>query len=448
MMDLFRGKRWVPAPRLYGSLAALALIALALALLGRYGGVALAAPGVLLLGAWLLAAALDLGLSRSLPPVSVERRAPASLAVNQWAEVELCLHHGFDRPRALRVFDGVDASAEIQLLPQQIQLIPGQVSRSRYRLRPLRRGDLPFQPAWVEVPSALGLWRLRYRSGSADTLRVYPDFTAIAGYTLLATDNHTSQLGIRRKPRRGTGLEFHQLREYRLGDSLRQLDWKATSRRQQLISREYQDERDQQIVLLLDSGRRMRARDDHLSHFDHALNAMLLVGYIALRQGDSVSLLSFGESQRWIPPQKGVGSVKQLLNGVYDLQASQCAPDYAAAAEKLCLLQQKRSLVIVLTNSRDEDVEELLLATNLLKRRHLVMIANIRELVLDTLEQRPVREFDQALDYAGTRLYLESRARMQQRLEAAGCYSLDCTAPELAVRLANSYLEIKRAGVL
>src|SRR5690606_26842305 len=181
---------------------------------------------------------------------------------------------------------------------------------------------------------------IRYRSGDTSAVKVYPDFMAIAAYTILATDNHTSQMGIKKKPRRGTGLEFQQLREYRRGDSLRQLDWKATARRQQLISREYQDERDQQIVLLIDSGRRMRTRDDELSHFDHALNAVLLVSYIALRQGDSVSVMSFGENHRWLPPQKGAGQIKNLLNGMYDLQAENCAPDYTKAAEKLAVLQQ------------------------------------------------------------------------------------------------------------
>jgi uncharacterized protein (DUF58 family) len=307
---------------------------------------------------------------------------------------------------------------------------------------------LELSPCYLQVPSPFGFWQIHYRSGEPSAVKVYPDFMAIAAYTILATDNHTSQMGIKKKPRRGSGMEFQQLREYRLGDSMRQLDWKATARRQKLISREYQDERDQQIVLLVDSGRRMRAKDDDLSHFDHSLNAMLLVGYIALRQGDSVSVLSFGETNRWIPPQKGADRVKNLLNGMYDLQAGQCAPDYSAAAEKLSMLQQKRSLVILVTNSRDEDVSELLLAVNLLKRRHLVMIANIREAVLDQLNDKPVSQLDDALGYTGVQHYLSSRRDVQRKMAAAGVYTLDCTAKELAMRVANSYLEIKSAGVL
>lgn len=442
-------RRWIPGKRLYGGLLLIAVAAFGLAFVNSYFGLgsSLSAGGAILL-AGLIVVGLDYMMSRQLPGIDVERDVAGNLAVDKWATVTLRLRHSFNRPIRVQLFDGIPPNVERQDLPLTLELLPGRTSEVCYQLRPLERGPLEIQPSYLQIPSPLGFWQVQYRSGLSSQVKVYPDFMAIAAYTILATDNHTSQIGIKRKPRRGTGLEFQQLREYRIGDSLRQLDWKATSRRQKLISREYQDERDQQIVLLVDSGRRMRAKDDDLSHFDHSLNAMLLVSYIALRQGDSVSVMSFGESNRWIPPQKGVERIKNLLNGMYDLQAGQCAPDYTAAAEKLALLQQKRSLVILVTNSRDEDVNELLLAVNLLRKRHLVMIANIREAVLDQLEQQPVASLDDALNYTGVQQYLNSRREVQRKLTAEGVYTLDCTAQELAVRVANSYLEIKGAGVL
>jgi uncharacterized protein (DUF58 family) len=442
-------RRWRPAPRLYICLLIMALTAFALVFCNHFfaWGFSLELSGAILLAGFLLAL-IDYMLSRQLPPIKVTRDVAGNLAVDKWAKVTLRFSHSLTKTTQVYVFDGLPASVERENLPFTVTLIPGQSSRQEYSLKPLARGPLELSPCYLQVPSPFGFWQIHYRSGEPSAVKVYPDFMAIAAYTILATDNHTSQMGIKKKPRRGSGMEFQQLREYRLGDSMRQLDWKATARRQKLISREYQDERDQQIVLLVDSGRRMRAKDDDLSHFDHSLNAMLLVGYIALRQGDSVSVLSFGETNRWIPPQKGADRVKNLLNGMYDLQAGQCAPDYSAAAEKLSMLQQKRSLVILVTNSRDEDVSELLLAVNLLKRRHLVMIANIREAVLDQLNDKPVSQLDDALGYTGVQHYLSSRRDVQRKMAAAGVYTLDCTAKELAMRVANSYLEIKSAGVL
>ena len=346
------------------------------------------------------------------------------------------------------MFDGLESSAHYSNLPASVVLIPEKTSTVKYAIKVLERGPFSIATCYVKVPSPLGLWDSQYTASLESHIKVYPDFSAITAFTILATDNHTSQIGIKRKPRRGEGLEFLQLRDYRQGDSLRQIDWNSTARRNKLISKEYQDERDQHIVLLIDSGRRMRAKDDELVHFDHSLNALLLVSYIALRQGDSVSVMSFGHAHRWVAPQKGVGAMKTILNEMYDLHSGNCAPDYVDAAEKLMLLQRKRSLVILVTNSRDEEIEELLLATKSLRKRHVVLLANIREAVIDEAQKHDVHNIDSALMYSGVQHYLKSRQEVNQKIMNNGIYVIDCLANQLAVRVANSYLEIKRAGVL
>ena len=136
--------------------------------------------------------------------------------------------------------------------------------------------------------SVLGLWKKNIIQPLKSEVRNYPNFSSVMKYSLLATDQRLNQMGILKKRRRGEGLNFHQLREYRDGDSLRQIDWNATARTHKLISRDYQEERDQQIIFLVDCGRRMLAHDDQLSHFDHTLNAILLLSHVALRQGDAV----------------------------------------------------------------------------------------------------------------------------------------------------------------
>lgn len=401
-----------------------------------------------LLGALILTAMLDLFLSRRLPPVKIERQMPGNLAVDKWTSVKLRITHDFNYAVQIHLFDGIDSWAETQNLPLSVLLHPKQTSTTEYHLRPLLRGAASIQKTHVQFFSPLSFWKVQYWCKNENQIKVYPDFVAIANYAILATENHTSQMGIRKKQRRGEGMEFHQLREYRQGDSLRQIDWKATSRHQHLIARDYQEERDQQVVLMIDSGRRMRAKDDELSHFDHALNAMLLVSYIALRQGDNVSLFSFDKNHRWIPPQKGVERVKVLLNGIYDLHANPTTADYINASSKLLQLQPKRSLIVLVTNSRDEDNKELIMAVNLLKKRHLVMVANIREAVLDQFVDAPIHSFDDALNYSGVKQFLHERKEAHRQLLGAGVYALDCTANELAVSVANAYLEIKSAGVL
>lgn len=445
-------KRWRPSRKTFSIALGLGLGALLVALLGYWWPLfaqSWVQTGIIVIaGLFAALVLLDYAASRSQPPLSIERQLASGLALNQWTEVKLKLHHRFRYPLAVEVFDGITAEVISERAHQQVPLEPGQTTQITYRLRPLQRGPLRLEECHVRVPTPLGFGRVTYRVTAASTAKVYPNFATIATYTLLAAENHTSELGIRQKSRRGQGLDFHQLREYRQGDSLRQVSWKASARRQQLISKEYQDERDQNVILLIDSGRRMRAKDDDLDHFDHALNASILVSYIALRQGDSVGVLSFGNSDRWISPQKGADRVHAILNGLYDLQVGNRAPDYLAAAERLTHLQRKRSLVVMVTNSRDEEIDELLMAVKLLQKHHLVLVANIREAILDQTLQAPIITLDQAAAYAGTVTYLQQRTAAHRKLQQGGIYAVDCLAKELAPALANSYWEIKRSGVL
>ncbi|UOP11970.1 DUF58 domain-containing protein [Pseudomonas palleroniana] len=400
-----------------------------------------------LLLALLLLSLLDALRLRRRPSPRVERQLPGSLALGRWGEVRLAVQHSYPQPITLTVFDHVPDGLSLENLPQSIELRPGERCELGYRVRPLRRGHFSFSRCEIHLPSHLGLWSARRLIDARDATRVYPDFARLYGAQLQGVDNWLSQLGVRQRPRRGLGLEFHQLREFREGDSLRQIDWKATARQRTPIAREYQDERDQQIVFMLDCGRRMRSQDDELSHFDHALNACLLLSYVALRQGDAVGLCTFASDQpRYLAPVKGSGQLNVLLNTVYDLDTTRKTADYEAAASHLLARQKRRALVIVVTNLRDEDDEALMTAVNRISRQHRVMVASLREHVLDELRQVPVQTLSEALAYSGAIDYLNTRNELHDRLNAHGLSVLDALPSELGAKLVTRYQSWKKAG--
>lgn len=423
-------------------------------LLGIAVALALKVPDTLHSIAWglllalLLLAVLDALRQHRRPSPRVQRQMPGSLALGRWGEVRLTLEHAYPQPLTVQVFDHAPDGLMVENMPQSIALQPGERSELGYRLRPLRRGHFIFNRCEVHLPSPFGLWSTRRFIEVSDVTRVYPDFARLYGAQLLGVDNWLSQLGVRQRQRRGLGLEFHQLREFREGDSLRQIDWKATARQRTPIAREYQDERDQQIVFMLDCGRRMRSQDDELSHFDHALNACLLLSYVALRQGDAVGLCTFaGDQPRYMPPVKGSSQLNVLLNTVYDLDTTRRTADYQAAASQLLARQKRRALVIVVTNLRDEDDEALLSAVKRIGRQHRVLVASLREEVLDQLRQSPVQTLPEALAYSGTVDYLNTREELHERLSAHGLSVIDTSPSQLGACLVTRYLSWKKAGV-
>ncbi|HAS50895.1 MAG TPA: DUF58 domain-containing protein, partial [Gammaproteobacteria bacterium] len=372
-----------------------------------------------------------------------------ALPLGPWQPIRLRFNNPSRQSITLTAFDHYPtAAADCADLPQSLTVDANGWAELTYRLRPVVRGEWTFAPVQIWLASPQRLWQRDDSVGDSATVRVYPDFAAIARYIRLASEQREALMGIHQRRRRGEGQSFHQLREYRIGDSLRQIDWKATARTRKLIAREYQEERQQTVLFLLDCSRRMRAQDDDLSHFDQALNALILLAYIALRQGDAVGVQSFGGEQRWLAPQTGAGRLTPLINTLYDLQPTLGPADYAEMAHLTLTRQRKRALIVLLTNLRDEDQDDLRPAISLLRRRHLVLIANLREPVLDELLTQPIHDLPQAQLYATVCHYQLQRERVQQELRHLGGMVLDTPPHRLPVAMVNQYLDLKRSGRL
>ncbi len=396
----------------------------------------------------LVTAAVDLLLVYLKQPIEALRDAPGSLPLGVNRQIKLRLHNHSKRSQTLQVYDHYPESMEVEGLPVNLSIGAGQYADIEYKLTAIERGKFLFPRVQIHLESLLGLWQRNINLDEVSETRVYPNFAAISQYALLATDNNLSQMGIIKKRRRGEGQDFHQLREYREGDALRQIDWKATARSLKLISREYQDERDQEIIFMLDCGHRMLAKEDDLSHFDHTLNTILLLSYVALRQGDAVGLGTFSGESRWIPPRKGYHTIQQILNTIYDLQPSSESPDFSKAATDLMIRHKKRALIIILTNIRDEDSDDLLPAINLLRKRHLVLVSSLREKAIDDVLHKPIEKLPDAILNAATHQYLQHRKKAFEKLLHNGTSALETTPEHLSVELINAYLNIKSSGVL
>jgi uncharacterized protein (DUF58 family) len=370
----------------------------------------------------------------------LERALPGRFAIGVEQLVTLTLRNRASMPVRLVCYDGIPGDAESRELPWRGRIGKGGYTRVEYPVTINERGMKEFAPAHVRLFSPLGFWTKQCRVGEWQSTRVYPDYEPVLRYALLAMDNRAEQMGIVKKNRRGMSREFHQLRDYQLGDMLSQVDWKATSKRLSLVSREYQEQRDQTVILAVDCGRRMRALDGGVPQFDHCLNAMLLLAYTALRQGDHVGILGVGGSGRWLAPVKGVPSMTTILNHLYDYETTSSPSDFAEAAEHLMTRQQRRALVVMLSNVRGEDSHQLIAPLRMVRRRHVTILANLREESVMKRMAKPSRSLDEALEVGASSMYLEQREKLLGELRQHGVYTVDSMAKELPVALANAYL--------
>ena len=323
----------------------------------------------------------------------------------------------------------------------------GDVAEVTYRYRPAHRGMAKFGDIQLWRPTMLGLFWRRHSIAATQEVPVYPDFSVLQRDALHAHQDSQLDPAQHRQPRRGEGFEFHQLREYHSGDSLRQIDWKASARRRKLISREYQEEQNQQIIVLLDGGERMAMRVNGLSGFDHALNATLLLSWSAIKQQDKPGVMLFSNEQEcWIAPVRGHNGTNKILNALYRLQPGSLASDYSKAAQSLLKRWNKHSLIVMITRLQPDDETELLAAVKLLSRRHLLLIADLQLPEQQAIATRPIESVDDALLACGDAAWQAQRQSLYGRLRHAGAMLTTSTPDSLPARLNQIYLQLKRSG--
>lgn len=439
------------------ALALLACAAIAALLLGAAVRQVAAVAGSLL-GAGLAWAAIDLLRTRRAwrdAAVKVQRVLPTAFSLDVPSEVLVHLEQEGGRAWRIVLFDEPDARFVFEGLPHALVLPSASRATVRYTVKAVRRGLIEFPGIQLLCRSLGGCFQLLVQLHQPQSARVYPNFATVARYAWLAGDRRLSQIGIKTFAPRGQGTDFRQLSDYRRGEPVRHIDWKATLRHGKPIVREFQDERDQRVFFLLDCGRRMRADEAGAgpggSHFDHALNALMLLSYVALREGDEVGALTFGNlpgQRRDYAPRKGVHTFNALMNRLYDLEAAPVHSDYLQAARDLTLNFPRRAFVIILTNFRDEDAPELQPAVRLLRRQHLVMVASLRESVLRSLAQQPLASADDAVVTAAAHLFEQGRRDAFGQVTGNDALSLDVEPAELPAALVNRYHAVKRAGLL
>ena len=335
-------------------------------------------------------------------------------------------------------------------------LKPKSKTRFKYTATSSSRGQFVMDKAYLAVNSSLGLWQGFYQVPCETTINVYPDMKQIAEYDLLARTNRLSQMGVRRVRRIGQDNEFERLRDYTKDDNYKHIDWRTTARRRKLTVRDFQSNQSQRIIFMVDCARMMAGTSDGLSMLDHAFNAMLMLSYIALKQGDSVGLLNFSnEVHSFTPPKNGIQHINRLLHSSFDEDARYVEARYDKAFLYLKQKCPKRSLVVLITNVIDEvNANQILQYTSNLTGQHLPLCLLVKDHdMLDVVDQfdehRAMEAGEETLFSAAAAATIANwRHEVLADLKHRGVLAIETFPEEMTADLINQYLEIKARHLL
>jgi len=397
------------------------------------------------------AAVFDAWNSKLSKGVRIERHFGGRFAVGAETEVRIDVANHTAKDVSLRIKDEYPPQMKLSGLREARLDVDAQTSAALiYRLKPPKRGQFQFGQIAVRH---LTRWRLAWRqseAGHAITVKVYPNMRRAREAELKALGTRSFVAARRKSQWRGEGRDFESLRDYVLGDEMRHISWTATARRGKLVTRQYQMERDQTILIALDAGRLMTGRLENETKLDLAVHAALALMSAAARAGDNAGLLVFGRRiKAFLPPKRGAEHLDAALEALHAIEPEMIEPNYSRAFEFVSANSRRRSLVVVITDLVDEEgSSELLASLKLLRPRHLPLVVTIADRDLKAV----VREAPET----ETELFTQSVAEeiMYQRetalrlVEAQGGLALDVTAAVIVPKLLETYLRVKERGLL
>ena len=417
-------------------------------------GALIPAPGVLVFQAGLVAVLLAVGADVRFAPrardLAVSRVHPAVVGMGRSATVAITIHNPLERLLRVTLRDASPPSLRREPVVQRLALGPGAWRSAAAGIRPTRRGYVALGPLTVRTEGPLRLAGRQATLGLHDRLKVYPALPGRAEVALHVDRARLLEAGVRSSRLRGGGTDFESLREYRPDDELRRINWRATARAVRAISNDYREERNQQVLLLLDAGRTMAGSVAGVSRFEHAVDAAVAVGELASRVGDQVGMVVFGKGLRaMVEPRSGRAQPRRILDQLFDLQPSLEAANYPLAFGAVLSRHRRRSLIVLLTELSDESVlEPLSAAVPVLLSRHLVLIGAVRDPEVEAMARSLPSTSEEVYLKAAAAGAVAARDRAAGLLGRLGSVVVDAPAGALAGRLADQYLKIKSLGRL
>jgi len=434
----------VPTPLLIGIL----LAATPLLWLGFHDA-RFPALGLGIMAGALLIAVVDNLLSRRTTAVEVTRESAETLSLGAANRISVQVRSRCARPLALTVKDDPPPDFHTPDRTMKLRIGPFAAASTSYTTTPSQRGDFRFGRLHMRVRSRLRLSWWQRSFPAEEHVRVYPDIQQVRKWEVLARRGRLQDAGLRTRMR-GEGTEFESLRDYVPDDSYRDIDWKATAKRGRPITRQFQTERNQNLIILLDSGRMMGSPVGDLTKLDMCINAALMLAHVAATMGDAVGMLTFSDRiKSYVPPGKGRQQTRRILEELYGLSAEMTEPDYRTATTYLRTRSRKRSLVVAFTDLVDTEVSGQVLAyLAALAPQHLPMVVTVRDEGIEELREQTPNDALHVYEKALAGRALEERELALARLRQRGAYVCDARPDDLVAATVNQYLAIKRRGVL
>ncbi len=364
--------------------------------------------------------------------------------------IQIFIENHYLFPVRITVIDEIPFQFQARDTEFSLTIEPGKNKTIEYMVHPVKRGEYSFGALNIFVGSPIGLIQKRYCFSQEMMIPVYPSFLQMRQYELLAISNHLTDSGIKKIRRIGSNAEFDQIKEYVSGDDFRTINWKATARKNKLMTNQYQDEKSQQVYSVIDMGRVMKMPFEGLSLLDYAINTSLVISNIAMHKQDKAGIITFSHRvQSVLPAERRNAQLQKILELLYNQRTGYLESDFEKLVTTIKTKINQRSLILLYTNFESlSGLHRQLKYLRRLAKDHLLVVLFFENTELKIVVDKPAVTTEDVYNKTIAEKFVYEKKLIVKELEKYGIHSILTDPKKLSVNTINKYLELKARGLI
>jgi len=382
--------------------------------------------------------------------VVATRQTPKVLSLSDDNKISLSVQSNANRNLKIEIVDEIPYQFQVRDLSIALNLEPGEARALDYELKPLERGEYEFGNINLFLSSLLELVTRRIVVEAEHTVPVYPSILQMKKYEQLAFSSVSLEQGIKKLRRIGSSYEFEQIKNYVPGDDYRSINWKASSRRAQLMVNQYEDERSQSVYSIIDKSRNMRMPFDGLSLMDYAINSALVISNVVLQKNDKAGLLTFSDKiGSAIKADRKTNHLNKILAALYREQPRDLEARYELLYHSARKLIKGRSLLFLYTNFESTfALERVLPILRKINRLHLLVVVFFTNTEIEKLANENAADTEAVYHQTIAKKFLSEKRTIARILQQHKIQTILTNPADLSINSINKYLELKSRGLI
>jgi uncharacterized protein (DUF58 family) len=383
-------------------------------------------------------------------PIEVKRSLPELFSLADKNEIKLWLKNNYPFNIQTIIIDELPYQLQERDFEIEEKIEARKSLSITYSIFPDERGEYHFGMVNVFVMGFIGLVKRRIRGSEIMMGKVYPSIIQMKNMELLALSRISTLSGIKKIRRIGHNYEFEQIKTYARGDDIRSINWKATGKRHSLMVNQFQDERAQQVYMIIDKSRSMELRFNEVRYLDYAINSALVMANIALKKYDKAGLITFSDKiGASIKAERSKLQLRRILEQLYREIPSEKEADYNLLMRITRKMLYGRSLLLLYTNFESESsLERIFLYLRRLNNLHLLVVIFFEDAEIGDFASTTAQNKNQIYEKVLAGTYLTNKRKMKAQLQNMGIQTILTTPKNLSLDTLNKYLELKARGLI